>query len=302
MASMSENGRGGALISDDFDDGAPGDVEAGDAAPLLPSGERPVASASKSKKMTMNLKKVAMGENPWFLTSTIVSEFLAVLTLGLIIQLARGFYPADPVAGSIGIGGGFMGVYFFFSTLYTPVHLNPMHTVLHMICGNEGILSGMLRIVFQLAGNFAAAGISRPLLDSNYVNTAIKLGSGISDLEGLFVETMGEIFFGLVIIQLALYAGHGVSIPLSSFILGVAIIGFQTIAYPITAASFNMFRWLATNAVGGSTVLYFTEDWWVYLLAPFIALVIVLAIHFFFKWLKDRATEWTVANGSIKAP
>lgn len=262
------------------------DVEAQDQ-PVTPKTPTASSSSKKSTTVRASVRKLYENENPWGLGITMTSEFLAVLMFGLVIQMARGFSPAEPVIGALAIGGGFIGIYFFFSTLHTPVHLNPIYTLLHMVCKNEGIMSGVLRIFVQLAASFAAAGISRPLLDSNYINTAIRLGPGVSDLEGLFVETMGEVFFGLFVIQLALYGERGVSVPLSALIHGIAIISFQAFAYPVTAASFNMFRWLSVNAVGGTPSAYFTNDWWIYLLAPLIAFVIILVIHFVFKWMID---------------
>jgi glycerol uptake facilitator-like aquaporin len=270
-----------------------GDIESR-AVPKIPS------DSSKKSTARTTVRKLYENENPWALGITITAEFLAVMMFGLVIQMARGFSPAEPVIGALAIGGGFIGIYFFFSTLYTPVHLNPIHTLLHMICKNEGIMSGFLRIVVQLAGSFAATGISRALLDANYINTAIKLGAGISSLEGLFVETMGEVFFGLVVIQLALYGERGVSVPLSALILGIAVIAFQAVAFPVTAASFNMFRWLSTNAVGGNTDVYFTSNWWVYLLSPLIAFVIVLVIHFIFKWMIDSYKEYNANKANYQ--
>jgi len=256
--------------------------------------QTPKSSSGSSTKPTVraSVRKLYENENPWGLGIIMTSEFLAVLMFGLVVQMARGFSPAEPVIGALAIGGGFIGIYFFFSTLHTPVHMNPVHTLLHMVCKNEGIMSGVLRIFVQLAASFAATGISRSLLDGNYINTAIKLGPGITDLEGLFVETMGEVFFGLVVIQLALYGERGVSVPLAALIHGIAIISFQAFAYPITAASFNMFRWLSTNAVGGTPSVYFTNDWWVYLVSPLIAFVVVLVIHFIFKWMIDNYKQY----------
>lgn len=254
-------------------------------------GGRPTGSSKKPMPMTQ-MKRAIQQENPYTLTGTIMSEFLACLTIGLVIQFARGFYPGDPVAGAIGIGAGYTGATFFFSTLETSVHLYPLHTILHMICKTEGVLSGFLRLLVQFLAAFAVAGISLPILDSNYINTAIHPGSGISVGEALFVESFGEIFFALAAVQLVNYGERGVSVPLSALIMGITTIGMQTVAYPITSASFNTFRWLATNIVGSDVSLYFTDKWWIYLVSPLITFVVVLIINYFFGWLKESARDW----------
>lgn len=261
---------------------SPQDVES-----LRPTGGRSRRTYGSQMKAALH------EENPYMLAGTIVSEFLAVLTLGLVIQLARGFYPGDQDAAGLAIGAGYMGAYFFFSTLQTNVHIFPVHTILHMIFKNEGILSGFLRLVVQFLGAFAVAGISFPILDSAYINTAVHPGSGISVGETIFVETFGETFFALAAIQLANYGERGVSVPLSALIIGIATIGFQIAAYPASAASFNIFRWLATNIVGGNPSLYFGDDWWAYILSPLIALILVGVLNCFFGWLKESADTWT---------
>lgn len=262
--------------------GQPVDVESG----------RPTVGRARPMPVCQ-MKKVLHDENPYTLALTIISEFLAVLTLGLVIQFARGFYPGDQDAAGLAIGAGYMGAYFFFSTMETNVHLFPVHTILHMIFKNEALLSGFLRLLVQFVGAFAVAGISLPILDSAYVNTAIHPGSGTSVGETIFVESFGEIFFGLAAVQLANYGERGVSVPLSALILGITTVGFQIAAYPASAASFNIFRWLATNLVGGDLPLYFGDDWWAYLLSPVIALIVVGVLNCLIGWLKESARDWT---------
>jgi glycerol uptake facilitator-like aquaporin len=277
------------------------DVEQGPGQSSTSAGpQRYPVPASKETSYPRPLKNLFKDENPWFSGAIFVTELLAVFTFVQIIQLARGFSFADPMLGALAIGGGFAGVYFMFGVICTPVHMNPIHSLLHAIFKNETWFNAILRIVAQLAAGFASTGFSRLTLDAAYVNTAIKLTAGVSEGEGLFVETLGGIFFAFAAIQLALYGEKGATIPITALLMGIATTAFQAFAFPLTGASFNVFRWLQVDSLGGDVALYFTEKWWIYLLEPVLTLIITGLMHLGFKWIVNNANDWADKHSTYK--
>jgi glycerol uptake facilitator-like aquaporin len=256
--------------------------------------------ASKEASPPKYLKNIFKDENPWFSGAIFLTEFTAVVFFTFIVQLSRGFSVGDPILGALGIGGGFAGIYFALGVMFTPVHLHPGHTLLHAMFKNETWFNAFLRIVAQIVGYFAANGISRVLLSGYYINTAIHLGTGVAVGAGLFVELLGEVFFGFVVLQLALYGERGATIPITALIMGIATTSFQAFAYPVSGACFNIFRWLTTNIYGGNSSVYFTEDWWIYLVAPVAGFFIVVMMHLLFKFVSNNVNDWAAKHANYK--
>lgn len=257
-----------------------GDVESGTCP--LPSKTCP------TRKPMKTISELVHEQNGWYTFLAVACEFLGVVFIGLATQFARGM--SDPGVAALTIGAVYCGCFFFFSSIAAPIHVNPLHTILYMFAFAESIWRGVLRIVAQALGSLTAAGLSKLILDSNYINTRLIVNSaaGFKATEGLFIESLGETIFALIALQLFFHNVRGVSIPSASIILGITVAGFQGMGFPFTGASFNVFRWLFTNTIGWHTP-YWPGSWWIYPVSALIGGIIAIAIHYSIKKILEQA-------------
>lgn len=265
--------------------GNPYEVITGDAE----TGTCPLPEKSCPTRRPMKtLAELVHEQNGWYTALAVLCEFLGVVFIGLATQFARGM--SDAGVSALTIGAVYCGSFFFFSSIAAPIHVNPLHTILYMFTFAESIWRGVLRIVAQALGFLTAAGLSKLILDSNYINTRLVVNSaaGFSAFEGFFVETLGETIFALIALQLFFHNVRGVSIPSASIILGITVAGFQGMGFPFTGASFNVFRWLFVNAIGWHTP-YWPGSWWIYPVAALAGGAIAIGIHFLLKKILEQA-------------
>jgi MIP family channel proteins len=182
----------------------------------------------------------------------------------LVIALAFGLGIVIAVAWTANISGG---------------HINPAVTLAMIIAKKITVPLGIAYMVAQFVGA-AIASLLLLLCMPDAVDDNLgrqTLGAGMANGEGLLMEILLTAFFLIVIFNVAVSnKGWGLNAPIA---IGLAIAVIHLIGVPFSGASVNPARSFGPDLVTGEW-----EDFWVYLVGPFVG---AAAAAFGWLWWKN---------------
>lgn len=228
----------------------------------------------------------------------LTAEFFGVLVIAYFTITARGgFMSSSTVAGSI--AATYASVYFVAGYFFTPIDINPVITGMNMIFFTETPLRGFARMIVQFVGWLIGALLAHVQIGyDRFENVAVIPDGDFNTWQAFMIEWIGETVGAFMIVG---FAASSVGLPVASLILGLFVLYTQSIAYPISSASFNIFHWLATGAVGTfrNGAHYWPDNCYIYALAPIGAFV--TAAVMVYVWRKmiiatDPAQYEKIAN------
>eukprot|EP00179_Madagascaria_erythrocladioides_P025314 CAMPEP_0198337474 /NCGR_PEP_ID=MMETSP1450-20131203/28652_1 /TAXON_ID=753684 ORGANISM="Madagascaria erythrocladiodes, Strain CCMP3234" /NCGR_SAMPLE_ID=MMETSP1450 /ASSEMBLY_ACC=CAM_ASM_001115 /LENGTH=270 /DNA_ID=CAMNT_0044042281 /DNA_START=34 /DNA_END=846 /DNA_ORIENTATION=+ len=209
-----------------------------------------------------------------------IAEFIGTFALTFAIIATRGNTPGGPsrppAGGLVGVALVHSFVLMAFAAAFGSIsggHFNPAVTLTFILTREIHWLAGLGYMLAQFLAGLAAGGVALGVV-GEVTGAAPLLGDGVDPGQGFGAELLGT-FFLLMVIFGAGVSGHGSDSAYVAigFALGLGVL----FAGPVTNACLNPARALGAAAVADQSIYVWT-DFWLYIIAPFVASVCTAVI------------------------
>lgn len=203
------------------------------------------------------------------------------------------FYPHSPLAElnftlrnilmGIAMGATAIGIFLSPWGKRSGAHINPSVTLTFLRLGKIKAWDALFYILAQFAGGILGVLISWLVLGKLLADSAVNFVVTVPGKDGASVAFLAEIVISFFMMTMVLVTGNSLKLSrFTPFFAGFLVAFYITFENPLSGMSMNPAR-----SFGSAVMANVWTDWWIYFVAPPIAMLLAAEIYVRVKGLKN---------------